>query len=311
MNFDEKERILKSVMDQIEPERTARKRAQMKKITSVAAAFVVIVLLGACAVKVFHLDNKIAAVIGGSTPQIESVAAEIDAVDEHDGIRIEGKQIVSDGLVTYIAFDVISLTDMTFEHDNTFEDHFIRIDDKYLAGGRIYSISAVSEDGKTMSLVMEVETSAIEGENTVQMLVTDLVDSTVSGEILAEGTWQIEFEYEGKELRKTFIIDEEIVVDGIVLSIDKAEISPLTFHLDVSIPEGADIPPEDWWGCNTFSKVEILLADGETEWVVDRGAGWSVEGDKQWGNIHGRPANFVNVDEIVGLSFDGQVVEFK
>ena len=54
MNFEEKERILKSVMNQIEPERTARKKAQIKKLSSVAALVAVVLLLGACAVKVFH-----------------------------------------------------------------------------------------------------------------------------------------------------------------------------------------------------------------------------------------------------------------
>ena len=106
MNFDEKERILKSVMDQIGPERTARKKAQTKKLSSVAAIVAVVLLLGACAVKVFHLDEKIAAVIGGIDPAIESVAADIQAVDENNGIRIEGKQIMSDGQKTYISFDV-------------------------------------------------------------------------------------------------------------------------------------------------------------------------------------------------------------
>lgn len=53
------------------------------------------------------------------------------------------------------------------------------------------------------------------------------------------------------------------------------------------------------------------FADGSTELVVDRSAGWTDEGDRQWGNIEGRPASFINVEDIVGLSFDGQVVKVK
>ena len=311
MNFDEKERILKSVMDQLEPERTARKKAQVRKLTSVAAIAVAVLLLGACAVKVFHLDEKIAAVIGGSNPQVESVATEISAADDHDGIRIEGRQITSDGKVTYISFDVVSLTDLTFRYDNTFIDNLVVLDDEYLATGRIYSISAVSEDGKTMSLVLELKTEAFIGEHKIRMIVTDLIENFATEEVLAEGTWQIEFDYTGHDLCKEFVFDEVIVVDGIDLYIDKAEISPLTFHLDVSFPEGSEMPPEDWWGIDTFDWVEIMFADGRTQMVTDRGAGWIDEGDRQRGSIEGRPTNFINVDDIIGLSFDGQVVKVK
>lgn len=311
MNFEEKERILKSVMDQIEPERTARKKAQMKKLSSVAAIVAVVLLLGACAVKVFHLDEKIAAVIGGSDPQVESVAADISAADEHDGIRIEGRQIVSDGKVTYISFDVISLTDLTFRYDNDFMESYLWIDGKHPAFGQIYSISAVSEDGKSLSLVMKFEATSIEGNHHIQMTVGDLIENWGTEKILAEGSWQIEFDYTWQDLSKEFAFDEVIVVDGINLSIDKAEISPLTFYLDVSIPDGSGMPPEEWWGIDTFSHVEIMFADGSTELVVDRSAGWTDEGDRQWGNIEGRPASFINVEDIVGLSFDGQVVKVK
>jgi len=311
MNFSEKERILKSVMEQIEPERTARKRAQIKKLSSLAAIAVVVLLLGACAVKVFHLDDKIAAVIGGSTPEIESVAADSDAYDEEEGIRIEGRQIVSDGIVTYISFDVISLTDQTFRYDNTFEDHMVVIDDKYIAWGRIYSISAVSEDGKTMSLVLEIESSKVEGEHNIKVQLSDLIENYTTNKVLVKGSWEIDFDYTCEKIIETYYSGDEIVVDGFTISIDKAEISPLTFRLDVSIPEGSPLPPEDWWGIDTFSKVELLLSDGTTELITDRGAGWSIEGSRQWGNIEGRPANFINVGDVVGISFDGQEVIFK
>lgn len=311
MNFEEKERILKSVMEKIEPERAARKRAQVKKLSSIATVAVVVLLLGACAVKVLHLDEKIGSVIGGSDPMIESVAADINATDEHDGIRIEGRQIVSDGMVTYISFDVISLTDTTFRYDSQFVDAYVWVDDKYPAFGEIYSISAVSEDGKKMSLVMKVEINTLEGNHSIKMTVVDLIENWTTEKMLAEGEWQIEFDYTWQNFGKEFVFDEVIVVDGIDLYIDKAEISPLTFYLDVSIPEGSKMPPEDWWGIDTFDHVEILFADGSTQLVTDCSAGWIDEGDKQWGKIEGRPSDFINVDNVVGLSFDGQIVEVE
>ena len=73
----------------------------------------------------------------------------------------------------------------------------------------------------------------------------------------------------------------------------------------------SEMPPEEWWGIDTFDHVEILFADGSTQMVTDRSAGWTDEGDKQWGEIEGRPTNFINVDDIVGLSFDGQIVKVK
>lgn len=309
MNFDEKERILKSVLEQIEPERTARKKAQMKKLSTVAAALIVVVVMGACAVKVFQLDDKIAAVIGGSSPQIENTAVELDAADESNGIRIEGKQLISDGSVTYIAFDVISLTNQKFSYQYTFRDSYVRIDDMYLAFGRIYSVSAVSDDEKTMSLVMEVKADLV-GEHHVEMFLETLEDSSTE-EIIQQGKWKLEFDAVFESLIKSFDINQTIVVDGITLSIDKADISPLTFYLSVSIPEGSEMPPEEWWGIDTFSKVEILFKDGSTALVTDRGAGWTDEGDKQWGEIEGRPTDFIDVNDIVGLSFDGQQVELE
>lgn len=310
MNFEEKERILKSVMNQIEPERTARKKAQIKKLSSVAAIVAVVLLLGACAVKVFHLDEKIAAVIGGSDPAIERVAADIDAVDENNGIRIEGKQVVSDGKKTYISFDVISLTDLTFKYDNVFEENLVLIGD-YPMWGHIYSISAVSDDGKTMSLVLELETNAIDGNYTVTMILDNLLENWQTENVLVEGRWEITFDYEFQNLIKTFDIDDEISIDGIVLSVDKMEVSPLTCHIEVSVTEDSQMPPEEWWGIDTISSVVLLMSNGDTVIVSDRSAGWTIDDDGQRGNIRGEPAHFINVDDIVGISFDDQVVDLK
>lgn len=314
MNFDEKERILKSVMDQIEPERTARKKSQMKKLSSVAALIAVVLLLGACAVKVFHLDEKIAKVIGGYDPVMEEVMTPIEDSCEANGIRVEGRQVIGDGHRFLIYFDVISLTERTFEYGCAFEEYDVYFDNGLMMwGADVYPIGEVSEDGKQMSMIVELETSSYMNSLEGTLTLTNLVQFAGSTNIIQEGKWEIDVAVNCNGVMRTFETDETIIVDGVVMDIGSIDISPISFYLhELRVTEEGSIPDEDWWMNNPITSINVVMKNGDEVVIVDRHQPWATMDDgSQWAEIQGDPYGLIDVDEVAGLSFDGQVVELK
>ncbi len=312
MNFEEKERILKSVMDQIKPERTARKKVRMKKLTSVAAIIAVVLLLGACAVKVFHLDEKLAAAIGGTDPVMEKVMTPLEDSCEANGIRIEGKQAIGDGHRFLIYFDVVSLTDRTFKYGCAFEEYDVYFDNGLMMwGSEVYPIGEVSEDGKQMSMIVELENSnyidCLEGTLTL----TNLVQFAGSTNIIQEGQWEIDVAVNCDEVMRTFETDETITVDGVVMDIGSVDISPISFCLhELRVTEEGDIPDADWWMNSPITSINVVMKNGEEVVIMDRHQPWATMDDgSQWAEIQGDPYSLIDVDKVAGLSFDGQFVE--
>ena len=314
MNFEEKERILKSVMEQIEPERTARKKAQMKKLTSVAAIVAVVLLLGACAVKVFYLDEKLAAAIGGSDPVMEKVMTPLEDSCEANGIRIEGKQAIGDGHRALIYFDVISLTDRTFKYGHAFEEYDVYFDNGLMLwGADVYPIGDISDDGKRMGMIVELENSNYMDSLEGTLTLTNLVQFAGSTNIIQEGKWEIDVAVNCDGVMKTFETDETLTVDGVVFDIGSVDISPIYFCLhELKVTDEGVIPDADWWMNDPITSVNVVMKNGDEVVIMDRHEPWiSSDDGSQWAEIQGDPYSLIDVDKVAGLSFDGQFVELK
>ena len=315
MYFEEKERILKSVMEQIEPERTSRKKAQMKKLTSIAAIAVVVLLLGACAVKVFHLDEKLAVMIGGYDPVMEEVMTPIEDSCESNGIRIEGRQVIGDGHRMLISFDVISLDGIELQYGNAFEEFDVYLSNGLpIMGTDIYTVGEVSKNGKKMTMVVEVETEGLIESLKGDLVMTNLLQTKGSMNVVQEGQWKIAVEVDCTGVMQTFETDDTINIDGVVMEVGTVDISPISFYLDeLKVTDEGKVPGEEWWWTDAnVASINLVLENGEEIVIIDRAEGWhSVDDGSQWCEIQGKPYELVNVDDVVGLSFDGQVVKFK
>lgn len=312
MNFNENERVYNLIMSQIEHERTSLKKARIKKLSTVAAMLTVVILLGACAVKVFNLDDRIASVIGGKNDVLEQVATPIDDYYEENGIRIEGKQAIGDGHKMYISVDVISVNDVVFENTNGFESSYVIIDKDNIAdASNVYPINTVQDNGKKLSLVLAVDTKSTLTKHHVELYLSNLSKSDGSEVIIQEGLWKIEFDVNCEGVMESFDISKQITISGVELEVNRMDISPISFELDADLINAYELTEEELLGMGLFDQIELFISDSKCVLVTECDIIWSSEGNKLKITVKGKPADFIDPNEVKTIYFNDQKIELK
>lgn len=312
MDKEEKERILKCVMDQIERERPPRRRTHLKRVAAVALASAAIFVCGAFTANVLELDSRLAAILGGNSGEITEAVTDIDTAVEKNGLRLAVKQAVGDGHRVYAVFEVTSLTGLKLDKTFGFESCETNFSEEYGHYGVGFDAerSSVSQDGKTLRIGVEFtmdrqvydQDVVMEFENFGQVF---YVEET---KVLIQGTWTVRFPLKYKKVSRTCTPDTELQLKSGGVKLDRIDISPMSCFLEFSVTEYTDGIQTEW---EEKMKPEVMLKDGTVIPVLMDGSSWVDNGKNSVGTIEGRFRHPVDMEQLEYLMVDGRKISLE
>ena len=310
MNKEEKERILKCVIAQINKERTPRKSHHFKRAAVIALAAVMVIACGAFTVKVLHLDSRLAALLGGTSDQIEQCVTNINASMEKNGIRVEAKQAVGDGHRVYILMEFTSLTDMKFDRTSYFEYCDVDLKEPVSQSVSLGPVSdAVSRDGKKLNFKLEITSEAPLNEQDVTLKLKNFgkMINVEEGkeQVLIKGNWKLRFHLRYKEVSRSFNPKAEIPLGKGTIRINKATISPISCFLEASVSKYADDVEAEW---ADLGGIKVKMKDGSQLPVLIDGSSWISGDEHSEGTIEGTFGKLIDMNQIKGLLIEGREI---
>lgn len=314
MNQEEKERILKCVMEQIkkeQQEQASRRSIHPRRVAAAVLAAATIFVCGAFTANVLHLDSKLAEMLGGSTGEITDAVVDIGAAVEKNGLRLEVKQAVGDGHRVYAVFEVTSLTDLKLDKTCGFADREVILPENYgYAGTDIDgAMNSVSEDGKTLSFGLEFtmdepiynETIAIRFENLARIFY--IPDD--EAEVLIKGEWTIEFPLKYKQISKIYKPDMVIAGKSGAMRLQEVEISPISCFMEFKVETYSKRLERTW---TDELNPKIRMKDGREVPIWMRGTTWFDAGKDSAGSIEGVFKRPMDIEKMESLIVDGREI---
>lgn len=327
MNKEEKERILKCVMNQIERERIPRGKRRLKQAASLVLAGVTIFACGAFTVKALDLDDKLAARLGASSGEITEAVTDLNAAVEKNGLRIEAKQAVGDGRRVYAVFVVTSLTDQKLDETCGFKDS------KTIMTGRLpedeipdtdraqasrigelicsstdfdFCNSELSEDGKSLRFDAEFIMDKPIYDRKVVIRFQDFGKviniPEEEEEVLFQGDWILEFPLKYKKVSQTYTADISIPLKSGALRLEHLELSPISWFMRFSVKDYSETLEYEW---DSRSSPKFKLKDGSFADTYTDTASWLDDGANSVGTIEGAFAKAIDFRQVESIVFGG------
>lgn len=324
MNKEEKERILKCVMNQIERERIPRRKRRLKQAAALALAGVTIFACGAFTAKVLDLDDKLAARLGASSGEITEAVTDLNTAVEKNGLRIEAKQAVGDGRRVYAVFEVTSLTGQKLDETCGFqncsaitveqkgeEKVFGPADEKTVRTGELtcsvtsldFYGSEVSENGKTLRF---------EGELIMEKPIYDR-KVTICFEnfgrwfhipedhqkVLFEGEWILEFPLKYEKVARTYTAQAQVPLKSGILRLEQLDLSPISWFIKFGVEEWDSRLETEW---DKLPSPKFKMKDGTFAETYTDAASWVENGKDSVGTAEGafdRAIDFRQVESVI------------
>lgn len=311
MNKEEKERILKCVMEQIEKEQAPRRRIHPKRAALAALAAATIFVCGAFTANVLELDSKLIEMLGGSSEEITEAVTDINTAVEKNGLRLEVKQAVGDGHRVYAVFELTSLTDLKMDRTCGFQEYEVEWSEEYGHSG--ISIDAeqnsVSKDGKTLRFGVEFTMDRQVYDQNIVMRFEDFGKiffiPKEETEVLAEGVWIIDFPLKYKKVSKTCNTDVLIQVKSGSVRLEKIDISPMSCFLEFHAAEYSEELRESW---ADGLHPKIRMKDGSVVSFRTRGASWTESGKTSRGTLEGNFSRLIDMEQMESLILCGEEI---
>lgn len=318
MNKEEKERILKCVLEQIEKERAPRKRNHLRRTAAAMLAAVMILACCAFTAKVLKLDAKLENMLGGTNEQIVRSVTDINEAVEKEGLRIEAKQAVGDGHRIFILVEVTSLTDLKLDGSCNFENVEIQNDSEVGWGASFGFMEGqeISDSGKQQNYLLELtsdnEKSA--GSQKITLKLENLQRTVNQGKkkaprvrSLIKGSWELMFELEYKDVSQKYSPRQELRTGRGEVLVTRVEISPISCVIEAEALRNANALETEW---NDAADVEILLNGGKTVPVWIDGVSWLNAGEDSAGTMEGVFGELIDLDQVKGICVSGQRILF-
>lgn len=327
MNKEEKERILKCVMNQIERERIPRRKRRLKQAAALALAGVTIFVCGAFTAKVLDLDDKLAARLGANSGEITEAVTALNAAVEKNGLRIEAKQAVGDGRRVYAVFEVTSLTEQKLDETCGFrdsktimtgrlpEDEIPDTDKKRVSrtgelscssAGFDFCNSELSEDGKSLRFEAEFVMDKPVYDRTVAIRFQDFGKviniAEEDEEVLFPGDWILEFPLQYKKVSQTYKSDVSIPLRSGTLRLEQLELSPISWFMKFSVTDYSEKLEYEWESC---SSPRFKMKDGSLARTYTDTVSWLDGGKDSVATIEGAFARAIDFRQVESIVFGG------
>lgn len=313
MNKEEKERILKCVLIQIEKERTPRSHRYWKRTAVVVAAAVMLLACCAFTAKVLRLDTKLEALIGGTNEQIVRSVTNLNASVESKGIRVEAKQAVGDGQRVFVLVEVTSLTAQKLDASCGFDEVEVIQNGvgSWSSSFGVMEGENISENGKQLNFLLQMTTEEPAGKQKVSLYLKNLTrllnmgnDSEKTQERrLITGTWNLDFTLEYKDISQRYRMDKVMKTGKGAVRIDEVSISPVSCFIRASVVKCCRVLESEW---NKLADVSLKLKDGSAIPVWIDGTSWLEDGKNSSGTMEGVLGELINMDEVKAIVIGGE-----
>lgn len=315
MKKEERERILKCVLIQIEKERTPRAHRYWKRAAAVAAAAVMLLACCAFTAKALKLDEKLETLIGGTNEQIVRSVTNLNASVESKGLRVEAKQAVGDGQRVFVLVEVTSLTAQKLDASCGFHKVDVTQDGagSWSSSFGVMEGNAASENGKQLNFLLQMTTEKPAGKQKVSLHLQNLTrllnTGKDKGEIqerrLITGVWDLEFTLKYKDISQKYQPGKVIQTGKGAVRIDEVSISPISCFITASTAKYCRGLDEKW---SELVDVSLKMKDGSEIPIWIDGTSWQEDGKNSFGTMEGVMGELINMDEVREIVIGGEEI---
>jgi len=283
MEVEEKERLLKTVMEKIEREKTGNEKVSGKKreerknrgiqkksrLTKIAAAIAVVFITGNVIVvgaSMLHLDEKFLSYFRQeevNDVDLEGSYRAVDATAETQGVTIQVDQVLGDDYGFYALFRVKGVKEPERMSEPGFEDYEVTIKD---LGDDIpigYSVIKLEDEkADELSFMLKVNSQNLTGRQIDLTLknLGDCSDSKFRKEV--DGTWKLHWTLSYENTARKVDVDRTIDLYGGKYHWDSISISPLSVSVCTTMLEQGIIHQSDDESVDLNDEFYVDFADG-------------------------------------------------
>lgn len=291
------------------------KKKRLKIGKYVIAVYAVLILCGIGLLTGFALqkgmDKRLVSAIGGTNRTIESAVSYLDESVTEENIKIQLKEVVSDGHQMFILFDVNSLADLELHIDDSFEG--IDVDAPSEKTGFVssmaYVVGQVAEDGKRASMIASLQwQNKLNSHDVTLRFENFLSHENADSEKVVNGVWEIPVTLSGEDISQSIYPDTTVAIGNTKIRVDSIDISPLSCYVYFHLEKGSAVPSENWQVQEQVNPVKFELKDGTVIECDFYGSSWDAQNKD--GSVELRSEELFEIKEIQGLSIAGAEIHF-
>ena len=279
MDEDEKDRLLKNVMEKIESEKsdmkeqdksTNRKGRKLKgSVTKAAAIIGLVFITGNVAIvgaKMLHLNDKFSSYFGQETSndvEIEENLRDVDAKAVNKDVTVEVDQVLGDDYGFYALFNVKGVKDTDSIIEPGFRDYEVKIEGVKNNIPISYNVIKVYDDKEDeLSFMLKVNSQNLAGKE-ISFTLKDLGDGC-DGDFrkIVKGKWELNWKLSYKNNAKKLKVNKSIDLYGGKYNWDSISISPLSVSVSSTMKEQGIIHQSDDESVDLNDEFYVDFADG-------------------------------------------------
>lgn len=289
----------------------------MKKLICIVLICIMTFAIVGCSnepAKAVHVDNYLAAIVGGDSELIDAALIyPQNASMTKEGITVTAKQAVADKHTMYVLLTVTAKPDVEFTYTNGFDMYSASVSEK---GGTCgVEWTTVSKDKKTLYVVVGVDSEEGLDKGTASVALWDLKTAGGSDDEYGiktyTGNWNIKFGYEIADITERYTSDTIVKTDGVELKFDYIDISPFGVYTSFSLADSS-INPGDDWDYDSMD-IDVVLKDGTEVGITNNRGSADFGGAREEFNYYrsGRLIAAIDPAEVSHILINGENIEFK
>ena len=234
MDEMEQARVLRAALS-----RNAKGKKHMSKsklIAVVAAAAVGVTALTAGAVNLFHIDERLSALLNPvneqQTKDLENASVALDQTATDAGWTMAMQGAFGDSHTAYIIFDMIAPEGTVLDGEAyRFESPIVWAD-----GSAGYSCDTLEDDDKTdnrVTFALQLNTEKNLSGSTISLDMRNLQEVSNEPRTVAEGEWKTELKLDYQDNSVELPAGKDITVLGEAVKVDRLRVSPIAVSVEM------------------------------------------------------------------------------
>lgn len=240
--------------------------SKSKLIAVVAAAAVGVTALTAGAVNLFHIDERLAALLQPANPQqvtdLEKTSVALDQTATDAGWTLAMQGAFGDSNTAHIIFDMIAPEGTVLDGEAyRFERPIVRLD-----GAAGYSCDTLADDDKTdnrVTFALQLNTEKNLSGSTISLDMRNLQEVSNEPKTIAAGEWKTELKLDYQDNSVALPAGQSIELAGESVKIDKLRVSPIGVTAEMTGDLFAKLD-EDPDSDTPSAMLTLHFADGST-----------------------------------------------
>lgn len=185
-------------------------------------------------------------------------------IAESNGVTVTATQTLADKYGIYVYLTVKTNNGVTLNTDQVFDIWDITVDGKEgffanMTAGFVPDEKAISDSERGYKIWLVNTTGEPMTGKTLEIHLENLLQANKKqgDDVLVEGVWDFKWNITNSTDSKVIELNDVVVTDGVKLSLDTIELSPLSYYVHYS-SEGEGITSEDFMG----AQVSFIMKDG-------------------------------------------------